>query len=246
MYLALLVWVAVATLLSYAVERLWSDFASHRFFHYALAPGVVVHELSHLLACLLTGAKVGRVVLFGPSGGSVEHSDPRMPLLGRPLISLAPIMGCTLALWGVWWLFSDRLGLKPSELPGVELSAAGGLELWLVMRHLFIDAFRQVFSRKFLSLEGAAFVYLVLTFSVSMAPSRTDLRHALLGLVTIGAIVFLAEHTFLARWEVWVEVSRRVTMFGWKAFTFSIFLLMLALAVSIPAAIAGKLFGGSQ
>ena len=246
MYLGLLVWIAVATLLSYAVERLWSDFASHRFFHYALAPGVVVHELSHLLSCLLTGAKVGRVVLFGPSGGSVEHSEPRMPLLGRPVISLAPIVGCTLALWGVWWFFSGRLGLKPSKLPGVELSAAGALELWQVMRHLFIDAFRQVFSRKFLSLEGVAFVYLVLTFSVSMAPSRTDLRHALLGLVTIGAIVFLAEHTLLARWEVWAELSRRVTMFGWKAFTFSIFLLMLALAVSIPAAIAGKLFGGSQ
>ncbi|NQT18571.1 MAG: hypothetical protein HQ592_02620 [Planctomycetes bacterium] len=246
MYLGLLVWVAVATLLSYAVERLWSDFASHRFFHYALAPGIVVHELSHIFGCVLTGAKVGHVVLFGPSGGSVEHSEPKMPLLGQPIISLAPIAGCTLALWGVWWVFSARLGLRPSELPGVELSAAGGIELWQVMRKLFVEAFRQVFSRKLLSLEGAAFVYLVLTFSVSMAPSRTDLRHALLGLVTMGAIIFLAERTFLAHWEVWMELSRRITMFGWKAFTFSIFLLMLALVVSIPAAIAGKLLDRSQ
>ena len=72
MYVALLVWVAVATLLSYVIERLWSDYTPRRYFRCALAPGVVMHELSHLAACLLTGAEVGRVVLFGPSGGGLN------------------------------------------------------------------------------------------------------------------------------------------------------------------------------
>jgi len=245
-YLGLLLWVAVATVLSYVIERLWTDYTSGRYFRYALAPGIVVHELSHLAACLLTGAKVGRVVLFGPSGGSVEHAKPKMPLLGQPIISLAPVAGCTLALWGVWWLFSGRLGLQLSQLPEVELSAPGAVELWRVMRTLFVDAFRQVFSRRFLSLEGLAFLYLVLTFSICMGPSRADLRHALLGLAAIGAIVFLARQMGLADWEVGAELSRRVTAFGWRVFTFSILLLMSALAVSIPAAIAGKVFGKSQ
>lgn len=246
MYVGLLVWVAVATLLSYIIERLWSDYTPRRYFRYGLAPGVIMHELSHLAACLLTGAEVGRVVLFGPSGGGVEHSRPKMPLLGQPIISLAPIAGCTLALWGVWWLFSERLDLQLSALPGVEVSATGGMRFWETLRALFLDAIRQVFSRKFLSLEGLAFLYLVLTFSIGMAPSRTDLGHALVGLAAIGAIVFLARQTPLADWEIGAGLSQVVTAFGWRVFTFSILLLMSALAVSIPAAIVGKVFGRSQ
>ncbi len=245
-YVGLLVWIAVATLLSYVIERLWTDFTSRRYFRCALAPGVVVHELSHVVGCLLTGAKVGRVVLFSPSGGSVEHSKPKMPIVGQPLISLAPIVGCTLALWGVWWVFSDRLALEMADLPAVKFSAAGGAELWQALKDLLIASFRQAFSREFLSLEGLLFLYCVLTFSIGMAPSRTDLRHALLGLVAVGAIVFLAGQLGFSSWQVGAEVSHRITMLGWKVFSFSIVLLMSALAVSIPAAVAGKVFGGSQ
>ena len=133
-----------------------------------------------------------------------------------------------------------------SARPGVEVSATGGMRFWETLRTLFLDAFRQVFSRKFLSLEGLAFLYLVLTFSIGMAPSRTDLGHALVGLAAIGAMVFLVRQTALADWEIGAGLSRVVTAFGWRVFTFSILLLMSALAVSIPAAIVGKVFGRLQ
>jgi len=242
-YLALLVWVGVATLLSYVIERLWSDVISRRYVRYALAPGVVVHELSHLAGCLVTGARVSRVVLFGPSGGLVEHGEPRMPLVGRPVISLAPVAGCTLVLWGVWRLFAGRLGLEPLRLPGVELSAEGGLRLWLVLRTLFLDAFGRVFSRRFLSVEGFVFLYLVLTFSICMAPSRADLRHAFLGLVLVGAIVVIVQHSGLSAWAFGAELSHRILTFGWKVFTFSILLQMSALVVSVPASLAVRILG---
>jgi hypothetical protein len=245
-YVALLVWIAIATLLSFIIERLWSGFTGRPCVRYALAPGVMVHELSHLVACVITGAKVSRVVLFSRSGGRVEHSRPAMPLLGQPVISLAPVAGCTLALWGVWRLFAGRLGLEASGLPGVEFSAAWGVRLWLTLKRLFLDSFQQVFSREFLSPEGFVFLYLVLTFSICMAPSRADLRHAVFGLAGIAAIVFLVQQLDLSGWVLGVEMSRRIMAFGWKVFTFSILLQMLALAVSIPAALAGRILGDSQ
>jgi len=242
-YLALLVWIGVTTLLSYIIERLWSDFTCRPCVRYALAPGIVVHELSHLAGCLLTGAPVSRVVLFGPSGGCVEHGEPTMPLLGRPVISLAPVAGCTLALWGVWTVFAGRLGLEPLRLPGLELSAQGGLRLWLVLKTLFADAFQRVFSRRFLSAEGILFLYLVLTFSICMAPSRTDLRHAFVGLVVVGAVSVIVQHSGLSAWVIGKEMSQQALTFGWKVFTFSILLQMSALAVSIPASLAVRIFG---
>jgi len=245
-YVALLVWIAIATLLSYAIERLWCDFTSRRVIWYAMAPGVVVHELSHLVACSLTGAKVRRVVLFGPSGGSVTHTKPRMPILGQPLISLAPIAGCTLALWAVWWAFSERLHLEYSTLPAVDLSASGGAVLWQTLKALLVDSCKLVYSRRFLSPCGLAFLYLVLTFSICMAPSRTDLWHALLGLTVIGAIVVIVNQAGPSGFTLGEGFSRRIMAFGWNAFTFSILLLMSALVVSVPAAVIGRLFGGAR
>jgi hypothetical protein len=246
MYVALLVWVGIATLLSYVVDRLWSDFTCCRYFRYALAPGVVVHELSHLAACLLTGASVKRVVLFGPSGGGVEHSPPKMPLVGQPIISLAPIGGCTLALWFVWLTFAGSLGLEAVALPDVDLSVVGLAEVWQTLKTVYVDWFRWIFSRDFLSIRGAVFLYCVLTFSICMAPSRTDLRHAVTGLAAIGAIVFLVHRLGFDRWQIGHEISKTILAFGWKAFTFSIVLLVSALAVSVPAALAGKILGKAQ
>jgi len=245
-YIALLAWVAVATLLSYIIERLWSDITSRRAFRFAMAPGVVVHELSHVAGCILTGAKVGRVTLFDGSGGRVVHSRPKVPIFGQPIISLAPVAGCTLALYAVWWFFSGRLGLQSPELPRIEISADGAKALGLALQTLFLDSLRQVFARRFLSADGAIFIYLVLTFSICMAPSPTDLRQALLGLVGISAIVFLIHSFGLANLQTGAELSDRITRLGWKLFTFSIMLLMSALAISVPALIIRKVIGSAK
>ena len=243
MFAALLVWVATATLLSYTIGRLWADAAAAKAFRYALAPGVIVHELSHVIGCIITGAKVRRVVFFDADGGSVTHTKPRMPLVGQAIISLAPVGGCTIALWGVWGLFAGRLGLDGRQLPLPVFSVAGGWEFWQLMRELFAESARMLFSRQFLSLEAAAFLYLVLAFSICMAPSRTDLRHALLGLVVIAAIVTIIESTGLSSRAFGVRWSQAVTAIAWRAFSFSIMLLMLALVASVPAALSIRIFG---
>ncbi|HUW32749.1 MAG TPA: hypothetical protein VM223_14155 [Planctomycetota bacterium] len=246
MYIALLVWVAVATLLSYVIELLWSDVTSRRVFRIAMAPGVVVRETSRLAACLLTGAKVSRVRLFAKSGPAVKHGKPKLPLLGQAAISLAPVLGCTLALYGVWRLFSSRLGLEAGVLPQIDFSLAGGAALWHALHELFRDSLSRLAGRSLVSVDGFAFIYLVLTFSICMAPEFDELRYALPGLVIIGAAVFALERTGIADFQFAREWSARAASFSWKAFTFSVLLLMSALVMSFPALLLRRLIGKAK
>lgn len=247
MYIPLLAWVAVATLLSYVIELLWSDVTSRRAFRIAMAPGVIVREGSRAAVCLLTGAKVTRVRLFAKSGAAVKHTKPRLPLLGRAAIALAPVIGCTLALYGVWRLFAGRLGLEAAGvLPQMDFSMAGAAAMWHTLHELFSDSLKQLAAAKLVSVEGFVFIYLVLTFSICMAPGFDELRYALLGLVVLGAAVSVLERTGLAGFQFAREWSARAASFGWKAFTFSVLLLMLALVMSFPALVLRRIVGKAK
>lgn len=77
----------------------------------ATFPGVVVHELSHMLFCILTGTRVQSVCLFrfGNPAGYVVHSRPatvwRQILIGTgPMLlnSLAAFLLGFLAWQGKW------------------------------------------------------------------------------------------------------------------------------------------------
>jgi len=54
--------------------------------------GIFIHELCHAIACYATG---GKVVGFNVSStqGSVEHYQPKVPILGPILVAIAPLLG---------------------------------------------------------------------------------------------------------------------------------------------------------
>lgn len=56
------------------------------------APGVILHELGHLIFCLLAGVKIYRVKLFGfgTIAGFVEHAEPS-GFIQSLLISFGPL-----------------------------------------------------------------------------------------------------------------------------------------------------------
>ncbi len=79
--------------------------------------GVPVHELSHAVAFLLTGAGVRRVVLFAPRGlpeygGAAGVVVPaRTPsTFSRIISSVAPFFGCSLAAWLILHLLLPDFG----------------------------------------------------------------------------------------------------------------------------------------
>lgn len=61
-------------------------------FYIFLYPGVILHELSHLLFCFLTFARVKKVKLFSSTGGFVEYENPKIPIIGNFLVSVAPFI----------------------------------------------------------------------------------------------------------------------------------------------------------
>lgn len=74
------------------------------FYTLLTAPGVVAHELGHLIFCLTAGVKVHRVKLFGfgRTAGYVVHDEPREFFQGF-LISFGPFLFNSL---GALFLFS--------------------------------------------------------------------------------------------------------------------------------------------
>ena len=57
------------------IAGLTSVSTEYYFSNYVLFFGVVVHELSHALFALITGAKIMKIVLFKPDNGSLGHVE---------------------------------------------------------------------------------------------------------------------------------------------------------------------------
>lgn len=80
----------------------WLNF---RFTQWLYFLGAFVHELSHAIVCVLTGAKIIEFKVFSRQP-HVSHLASRLPLIGQALISIAPIFGGLFFLYGVnhFWL----------------------------------------------------------------------------------------------------------------------------------------------
>ena len=79
-----------------------------------LLPGMVVHEFSHVAACLVTGVRIHAVKWFGTTEAFVQHDKPRAS--AGLIISLAPfVLG---NLLGLWFLHESVLALGSNALTG--------------------------------------------------------------------------------------------------------------------------------
>lgn len=88
-----------------------------------LSPGIIMHELSHAMCCVLSGTKIFRMKLFGFQNppGFVEHAEPQKfmhsfiisfgPLIFNSLCTMlifakVPRPAFTLQSLGLYWLAS--------------------------------------------------------------------------------------------------------------------------------------------
>lgn len=78
------------------------SFAPIKWLYYL---GALIHELSHAIFCILTGAKIKKIAIFS-SAPQVTHNKSKIPILGQMLISLAPMIGGILFLYFInhFWL----------------------------------------------------------------------------------------------------------------------------------------------
>lgn len=85
------------------------------------APGVVIHEIGHLIFCLLSGVRVFRVKFFsfGKISGFVEHAEPNS-FIQSLLISFGPLTINSLVSLILF-----------SQITPPYFTVAHGLEIWI-------------------------------------------------------------------------------------------------------------------
>jgi hypothetical protein len=151
-----------------------------RFWKFLLAPGTILHELSHASAVILCGGKIKRIQLFNPDPstgtlGWVEYSSPEDAwiTLRDLIVAFAPFFGCGIFVFLILLLIQPSILVEPSLLS-------------------FLKNFQ--FESPLAWIAG----YLILCSGFGAAPSpedfkssfRTAIKHPF-GTFVVGCIIFL-------------------------------------------------------
>jgi len=217
-------------ILSKALDALWSRMITVRWAYMIVrAPGIVIHECSHILGCLLTGAKVKNVVLLSKEGGSVTYTKSPVPFLGDVVINTAPLFCIPLVLYGCTWVFSSCLGCSIPVLRVID--SWNALDL---MARQIADMFATNILYHF---NAWFFLYLYLTISLvlSLAPSRQDMKNAALGIAIIVAAGVLIT---VSNFGPAISVLDAITGVIGTGFGLALGFAIIALVISLPLAIA--------
>jgi hypothetical protein len=217
----------VVMLISLMLDYLWALVLPVRYFYYVLRfPGVVIHECSHVVGCLLTGAKIQKIVLFSKGGGSVSYARPKIPVLGDVIISTAPVFCIPLVLAFCSWLFAQYLGCSfpVFPFPPDSVNMLGGLLPGIGM--MFETNLITRFNPWFL-----VYLYLTLSLILSVAPSFQDLKNAAVGIILISVIGFLV---YLSGIPAAISIIDEVTYVIGIGFSLCLVPGIIALLISSP------------
>ncbi len=203
-------------------------------------PGVIVHELSHLIGALITLTPVrGFSVLPERSDdgefilGKVTHDATDNPFK-QVIISTFPFFGGAVSIW-----FLAHFLMPGFEVasPVIHISSTGALQYvsdWFV----FLRAF--ILQINVFSWTTWLFLYLTLAISAHLAPSNYDLLYALGGIFEVGFIV-----AAIALFLNTVGTGLNVYIIPWVGYVLGVLILLFAYILALlicMVIIAGILF----
>jgi len=229
-YLFVFIAGVIVIAISYMLDRLWAAVMPVRgIYLFICLPGVVLHECAHIVGCLVTGARMHKIVLFSKDGGSVTYARPKLPFIGDVIIGTAPLFLLPLALAFVTWIFGVYLGCIFPAFPAALTSAGSLLDFTRAIFSTFSDNLVTRFNGWFL-------LYLFLTTSLvlSTAPSTQDMKNAATGsiLLVLAGILMIWSGIPLAI----TIIDELMRMIGY-GFTLGLVYGLVALAVSLPLVI---------
>lgn len=189
------------------------------FYYFIVFPGVVIHEISHAVVAIITGAHIKGIKLFSKSGGYVIHSKSRIPIIGQVLISFAPVFGQIIVI------------LLLSRLLFPELFS----ESWY---RLNSSSLEQLFKAiDILSWQGILLLYIIISCVLSIAPSSKDITNALTGIAVTALLVFtLFYFNFTPHFKEYIILLQ-------PAFQLVFILITVGLIALVPLVILNKLLG---
>jgi len=159
----------------YLLERFLISILGYYIFRFLTAPGIIVHELSHAICAILFRAKIKSFQVFKLEGGEVRYTQPIFPFLTNPIISISPILGCSIVIF----FAGNLLGFDFHHFN---------------LQFSYSDLFSFFKSFDFTSVKTYLFLYLMLSLTSAMAPSRKDLTNSFYGLLFIFMIFFLINY----------------------------------------------------
>ncbi len=216
-YVILLLVIALYLISEY-LHRSLSSSASKTLYVILMLPGTIVHEISHAAIALLTGAKITKFSVL-PSGdtlGSVEHTNPKIPVIGNFAISIAPLIGCPALLI----LITKFLGMHFNYL-------TGSSDILTEVKSLAVGTFYFITGLDYFKWQTYVLLYLALALGAGAAPSRTDIKSMLPGLIIILAAFFAVSY-------FGINISYLDVIFSWLNASLSIAMVpMMAMAVIV-------------
>lgn len=186
--------IIIISILGYFSNYLNYQYLNFSFIHWLYYIGIMVHEASHAIMCILTGAKITEFKIFSRQP-RVSHTKSKLPLIGQPLISLAPLAGGFLFLYLInHFLLADYLTITTphtwEEIILLPLNILSQINLadwqgWLIIL-LFLNIGAMI-GPSIRDLKNIWWVFIILFFI--KCPLLTKLSLIIIGLIITNIII---------------------------------------------------------
>jgi len=214
--------------------------AGRNLFSLVIAPGTIAHELSHLVAAVITGCEIKRVNLFRLNSrtgtlGYVEYSSRRdeFEFLRNLIVGFAPFFGCGLLLI---LLLNIGNSITGENLLDVNVDLEGSVFLII---EKFLNQFYYLDSYPVILI----ILYLQLCLGLGSAPSSQDFRisgrslrgkwlSVVLLLLVVASVIIVGEYA-QALGDYGTKISETIKL----GFRFSVIVLLISvmfLLLSVP------------
>jgi len=234
-YIMFFVFATLVIVLSYLLQYMWVITLSNRIVvRIFVTPGIIIHELSHAVGCLLMGAKIGEIKFFTETGGHVKHGKPKVPVIGQPVISMAPLFGIPLFLFLLAFIFGFfNIAWFPNSFP--QINSPGSA--WDFATISFIILWQNFWVHHYWWF--LIFLYFALSLVTCIAPSGSDFKNCIIGLAVIfgvGLLFLFGIHALNANtgldWST--PVIRFIINWLYYAVGIGLVLELLAMVITLP------------
>ncbi|MGD2108523.1 MAG: hypothetical protein PVI86_03935 [Phycisphaerae bacterium] len=230
-YAALTFWLILIVLIAWGVHQLWSGIVSRKVLNVALLPGTLVAQLGHVLGLLVTGAKVTNTSLYGDESASPEttqNASPKIPVVGPIIIALLPLLACAVSIYLVArWFGQPVLASLTETIVGPVLpTTLGGFWQFLHGQLTLTESITSaMFGADWGNWQTWVFTYLVVCFTVRIAPFPGNHRSALFAVLVLGVVIALVGSVF--------DGAGRTIQSSWTVLNLTVAVLLLLLLVSL-------------
>lgn len=173
-------------------------YLNYKITHILYYIGAFVHETSHAIFCILTGAKIKEFTFLSPQP-HVIHQKSKLPLIGESLISFAPIVG------GLLFLFLANHYLLGDYFVMPQFSG------W---QDIFTDALKLLRQINLLQWQSWVMIFLFFNVGAMLGPSTQDLKNIWLVLIILFFVpsAFFTNLGFMALSLILVNIALQIIL----------------------------------